>query len=165
MNKALTAEDRATTTGLLLARLTADVAKMKDISIGAKMPRITAKDIDGKPVTNGTLLKGTTAICVWATWSYESCNMLRQLASNQQYAADSMKIDHVLTICLDPDPKQCRRSLKANSAEMLTTICDGMMWDSPLISALGITTIPYNLKLKDGKITGRSIPTTELTKK
>ena len=165
MNKALTAEDRATTTGLLLARLTADVAKMKDISIGAKMPRITAKDIDGKPVTNGTLLKGTTAICVWATWSYESCNMLRQLASNQQYAADSMKIDHVLTICLDPDPKQCRRSLKANSAEMLTTICDGMMWDSPLISALGITTIPYNLKLKDGKITGHSIPTTELTKK
>jgi hypothetical protein len=165
MTATLTPEERTSPTGLLMARLYAEISKLTAVNVGDPLPRFTAKDIDGKPVTNGIMLKGTTVICVWTTWNYESCNVLRQLASNKQFSADSAKIDNVLTICLDPDRKMCRNTLKSNNAEMLTTVCDTLMWDSPLVKALGITTIPYNLKIKNGKITGRCIPIMELLKK
>lgn len=165
MEKALTTEEKAAPQGLMLARISADVDKISAVGVGDVLPRFTAKDIDGNPITNGKLLKGTTVVCVWATWNHESCSMLRQLASNREYAADSAKIDYVLTICLDPSVKECRKTLKSNRAEELTTVCDTMMWDSPLIKTLGITNVPYNLKMKDGKITGRCLPTGELVKK
>ncbi len=164
MYNAMSADERATGTGLILSRMYHDVDKLKCLNIGDPMPRFTAKDIDGKPVTNGALLKGITVVCVWTTWSYESCSVLRQLATNKQYAVDSARIDHVLTICLDADPKQCRQSLKGNDAESLTTVCDGMMWDSPIVKDLGITTVPYNLKIKNGKIIGRNMPVQDLIK-
>ena len=165
MHKGMDDKERTAPVGLLLARMLGEVGRLKTVDVGDPLPRIQAKDIDGKPVTNGQLLKGNTVVCVWATWNYESCNVLRQLASNRLYAADSAKVDNVVTICLDPDVKQCRKTLRTNKAEELTTICDGLMWDSPLVRELGITTVPYNLKAKDGKITGRRLPAMELIKK
>lgn len=165
MQKSMDDKEQDSPQALLLARMLGDVSRLKAVDIGDPLPRIQAKDIDGRPVTNGKLLKGTTVICVWTTWNYESCNMLRQLASNKQYAADSAKMDNVITICLDPDIKQCRKTLRNNKAEGLTTICDGMMWDSPLVKEIGITTVPFNLKARNGKIIGRRQPVMELLKK
>lgn len=165
MTDSMTPEEKTGPTGLLAMRMKTELGRLKPVSVGDPLPRFTAKDIDGQAVTNGVMLKGTTVVCVWASWNYESCNMLRQLASNRQFAADSAKIDHVLTVCLDPDIKQCRRTLRNNNAEKLTTVCDGMMWDSPVVKDLGITTVPYNLKIKDGKITGRCVPIMDLIKK
>lgn len=165
MTKAMTPEEKTTPVGLLTARLSGDVSRLRPLAIGDPLPRFTAKDINGKPVLQGALLKGTTAVCVWATWNYESRNMLRQLASNQRDAPDSVRLDHVVTICLDPDPRQCRETLKSCAAEDLTTICDSMMWDSPLIKTLAVSNIPYNLKARDGKVTGRNIPVSDLLKK
>lgn len=165
MKESMTAEERTTPTGLMASRLYTDVSRVKAVGVGDPLPRFTAKDIDGNAITNGVMLKGNTVLCVWASWNYESCNMLRQLASNQQYAADSAKIDHVVTVCLDPDVNSCRRTLKTNNAEKLTTVCDGDMWDSKIIKDLGVTTVPYNLKIRNGKITGRCVPIMDLMKK
>lgn len=162
MRKAMPQERRSEGVGLLLSRMTTDLGRLQVLNIGDALPRFTAKDIDGNPVVNGPLLKGNTVVCVWASWSYESVSILRQLSSNQLYSADSAKIDNILTICIDPSLQECRNTLKYNGAERLTTICDTMMWDSPLLRTLGVTGVPYNLKLKDGKVTGRCLPAREL---
>lgn len=164
MYGALSAEERTSAVGLLITRMHHDVTQMKTPNIGDVLPRFTAADVNGKPVTNGAMLKGTTVVCAWTAWNYESCNVLRMLASNKQYATDDNRIDNVLTICLDPDIKQCRKTLKDNGAESLTTVCDGMMWDSPIVKALGISSLPFNLKLKDGKVVGRNMPAQDLVK-
>ncbi len=165
MTKAMNDEDRTGDNAMLLARTAAALRGLVTLNIGDPLPRFSAKDMGGKPVTNGKLLKGTTVICAWTTWNYDSHNMLRRLAGNQRSAADSLKVDNVLTICLDPDTAMCRRKLRECGAEELTTVCDTMMWASPLVKAFGITTVPYNLKVKDGKITGRCVPHSELVKK
>lgn len=165
MRKSMNDEDKNTPQALLLTRMINETGRVKAVNVGDPLPRIKAKDIDGNPITNGQLLKGHTVVCVWTSWNAESCNALRQLASNRQFAADSAKVDNIITVCLDPDIKQCRRTLKNNNAEALTTVCDGLMWDSPLVKELGVTTVPYNLKAVNGKITGRRQPVMELLKK
>lgn len=154
----------ATDNNIQVSKMAALLNNTNMLQIGDKLPKFSAKDINGKPVLNGQLLKGKTVICVWASWNYESLNILRMLANNQSYAADSAKINNVLTICLDPNVKDCRRMMKQNAAEDLTTICDTLMWDSPLIKTLGINNLPDNIKLKDGKIVAMHVPYDELTK-
>lgn len=164
MYNALSAEERANSVGLLITRVYHDIEHLRQPSVGDMLPRFTATDVNGKPVTNGVLLKGKTVVCVWTSWNYESCNALRVLANNKLFGNEESRVDNVLTICLDPDPKQCRKTLKDNGAESLTTVCDGMMWDSPVVKALGISTLPFNLKVQNGKITGRNVPVQELLK-
>jgi len=164
MYNALKPEERSTPVGLLITKTYNDVGTLTTPYVGDMLPRFTATDINGAPVTNGALLKGHTVICVWATWNDESCRMLQMLGTNKQYATDDARVDNILTVCLDPDIKQCRKTLKECGAESLTTICDGLMWSSPVVKALGITTVPFNLKLKDGRITGRCVPVQEMTK-
>lgn len=155
----------ATDNNIQVSKMAALINNTEQLQIGDKLPRFSAKDIDGKPVLNGQLMKGRVAICVWASWNYESLNILRMLASKQENSPDSLKLDKVLTICLDPSVKDCRKMMKQNAAENLTTICDTMMWDSPLLKTLGINNLPDNIKLKDGKIVALHVPYDELIKK
>lgn len=161
LKKMLTASEN----NIQVAKMLYGLDNVGDLTVGSKLPRFSAKDINGNPVLNGKYQKGSAIICLWASWSNESMSMLRQIAARQNYGADSLKIDNVLTICLDPDIKQCRRMLKNSSAESLTTICDTMMWDSPLLRTLGFNNLPDNIRLKDGKVTGRYLPASELLKK
>lgn len=148
-----------------VGRMASELNRISNLKVGERLPRFTAKDLDGKAIANGPLLSGSTVICVWATWNYESLNALRQLAVNQRSTTDSVRIDHVVTVCLDPSVSQCRGTLRQQNAENLTTICDTLMFDSPLLKSLGITTVPDNIRLKDGKVTGRRLPIMELIKK
>ena len=145
-------------------RLMTALNSIGELNEGGRLPQFTARDIKGKTVTSESFTQGTAAIILWASWNYESQNMLRQVASNYENAADSAKIAHVLTICLDPDTVQCMKTLRMNNATKLTTVCDGRMWESPLLRTLGLTSMPDNIKLKDGKVINRSLPTNKLTK-
>ena len=147
-----------------ITQLLAALDKVGQFGVGDRLPSFTSTDINGQPVSSATLLNGSTAILLWASWNYESQNMLRQLASNQRLTDDPKKLDHVLTICLDADIEHCRRTLRNNNAAELTTICDGQMWDTPLLRLLALSNVPDNIRLQDGKVTGRSMPVHSLTR-
>ncbi len=146
----------------LLARSTGPLQRGGGVAVGDAMPRFTARDVNGKAITLGELLHGTTVVMAWATWNENSKTTLRQLASNQQYAKAEEKIDHVVTVCLDPSKAMCQKTMEKSSAENLVTVCDTMMWASNVVRDLCITSLPWNMKVRDGKIIGMNLPNREL---
>jgi hypothetical protein len=70
--------------------------------------------------------------------------------------------DDIISICLDAHVKLCRKTLKQCEAENVPTICDGKMLDGNIVKTLGINNIPDNIRIKNGKITGRAIPIAKL---
>ncbi len=154
---------QASNNNVQVTRLSTMLNPVGQLNIGDRLPSFTAKDIDGNTVTSAQYMKGNAIILVWTSWNYESQNIMRQVASKQKASADSINSLKVLAICLDPDVKQCRKTMKNNASEQLTTVCDGKMVDSPLIQLLGLNNIPDNIKLKDGKVTGRRMPPAKIT--
>ncbi len=156
-------KDGSETMRRLVTRLAMQLSRVTDVTVGQPLPRFIAHDIDGKAITNGQLLKGNTVVVAWASWNEDSKQTLRVLASSRRNAKDSLQLPHVLTVCLDPDVKLCRATLKKCMAESLTTVCDTMMWESPVVRDLGITALPWNIKVSNGKIIGRGMTNKELT--
>lgn len=156
---------QASDNNINVAKLSTAINSMGNLNVGDGVPNFTAKTIDGDTVSAEKLRKGRTVVCIWASWNNDSQNMLRQVASHQENGTDSLKFANVLTICLDPSVALCRQTLKQCGAEKLKTICDTMIWNSPMVKTFDITTIPDNIRFKDGKATDRHIPSYDLTKK
>lgn len=152
----------ATNNATPVAMMAAAMNTVGQLEMGDRLPDFTARDIDGNVVSASALRSGKCVVALWATWNYESMNMLRQIASKQKNENDSARLQNVVTICLDADVKVCRKSLKNNNAENLTTICDGNMLETPLLKTLGLNAVPDNIKLLNGKVTGRRIPVNQL---
>ena len=71
----------------------------------------------------------------------------------------------VLSICLDADVKDCRRKMEKDSVKW-STVCDGRMWDTPILRQLGLSYVPDNIILdSQGKIICHTMNTGELTEK
>ncbi len=150
------------------------IGSIGNLGVGQPLTRFSATDINGKTVNDHQINRGRTVICVWATWSYDSQNTLRQLAMRRRsvtdgngsslYSGDIIP-DHVLTVCMDGSIKECRGTLKNCNAENLTNVCDTLQWDSPLVKAFAITDIPDNIILQDGKVVKRGVPVSDLFKK
>ena len=98
---------------------------------------------------NSTLISKNTIICTWASWNDESKEVL--LTLNDAAKRNEAK---VIGICLDPSPKSVRQYIKENDI-VFPNICDGEMMESKLIKTLGLTYIPDNIILNNGKITER----------
>ena len=139
--------------------------KIKSLDVlkdGAKIPAFTAKDINGKTVSSSDLNAPVNIIFVWAKWNYESVNMQRQLSFFQKQNKDKLK---VLGISLDPDVKMCRQTAEQDSVKW-STVCDGKMWESPLLRQLGLWYIPDNIITdSQGKIIAHTLHTNDLQNK
>jgi peroxiredoxin len=139
--------------------------KIKSLDIlkdGIKIPAFTAKDINGKTVSSSDLTAPVNIIYVWAKWNYESMNMQRQLTFFQKQNKDMVK---VLGISLDPDVKMCRQAAEQDSVKW-STVCDGKMWETPLLRQLGLWYIPDNIITdSQGKIIAHTLHTNELQNK
>lgn len=125
------------------------------INNGAKLPRFSASDINGKVVNNATLASVPNVVFyVWATWNYSSTSQLRQLADKERQSDGKLK---VVSICLNPDKNSCQRTLKQYGADNITTICDGRMVDGDLFNKLGLYNLPDNILIKNGAIAEQHI--------
>ena len=132
------------------ARLLASCNGKTALSKGAKLPSFSAKDINGKVVNNASVAKTPNVVFhVWATWNYGSTSQLRQLADRERELDGKLK---VISICLDPDKGSCQRTLKQYDAENVTTICDGRMVEGDLFNRLGLSNVPDNIVIKNGKV-------------
>lgn len=129
---------------------------------GAKIPSFTATDINGKTVKSSDLDAPVNIIFTWAKWNYESVSMQRQLTFFQQRYKDNLKI---MGICLDADKKECRTTAEKDSVKW-STICDGKMWESPLLKQLGLSYVPDNIMIDSkGKIIAHTLHINELQDK
>ncbi len=107
----------------------------------SKLPKFTAVDIKGRRVTEKDLKGKVNVVSVWASWSYSSQEMQRRLKSLKTKYGDKLG---VVSICLDASPSACERSIRRDSLKW-STVCDGRMWENPLLSKFGIADVPANI--------------------
>ena len=132
---------------------------MSYLKDGARLPSFVATDINGQTIKSSDLNAKVNVITIWNTVNFEGQGILRQLQKKQKDAGNNLKI---LTICLDADLKACRQRLERDSITW-STICDGQLWDSPIIYQTGLSYIPDNILIDDkGKIIAHSLSLEEL---
>ena len=149
-------------TNVELVQLHKQLDRLTNMVTNTALPHFTATDTNGKTVDNSLLNNKVNVIVAWATWNFESQNAIRQLKMVwQDYPRDL----NVITICLDASPTE-GRNIFARDSLRWPNVCDGQMWDSPLIAKLGIAFVPDNIIIdKQGKIVARSLKTSELRSK
>jgi hypothetical protein len=142
--------------------LKAQMKRMEGMSYlkdGARLPSFIVTDINGQTVKSSDLNAKVNVITVWNTDNFEGQGTLRQLQRKQKSAGDNLK---VLTICLDANIKACRQKLERDSITW-NTICDGQLWDSPIIYQTGLSYITDNILIDDkGKIIAHSLSQEDL---
>ena len=116
---------------------------LKPSAIGAKLPQFAATDTDGKAISLKNLNGKVNVVSAWASWSYDSQNIQRWLRRYKTAKGNDLA---VVSLCLDGDKATCLRELKADSINW-PTVCDGLMWDTPLMARFGLATVPGNIVL------------------
>ena len=134
-----------------LGRLQRQISGLGTLKVGDKLPNFTAKDVNGKLINNATLANQTIIISTWAAWSYESLDFQRALN-------DAVKAGKIaaLGISVDANPKEVQQALK-NDDITFPNVCDGKMLSTPLLKTFGLTTVPDNIVVRNGKIIERGI--------
>lgn len=145
----------------LLIRMKQEIALLRRSAVGSKMPKVTAKDTEGRTFSTASLAKGVAVISVWASWNGESINFQRKLAQYQKESGGKLKL---ASVCLDADRAECRQTMERDSISW-SNICDGQLFDSPLVQKLGIATLPDNIVLRDGIVVARSLGESALREK
>ena len=122
-----------------MSLLIRQLSGLKSLKVKGKLPAFAAKDIQGRNVSSSDLNAPANIVSVWATWNYESQNVQRQLHSLQsRFGRDRLKI---ISICMDAGVSECRR-LVENDSIPWSNICDGKMWESPVIQKTGLSYVP-----------------------
>lgn len=143
-----------------LAVLAQSISSLNNCSVGNTLPSFTTYDIDGKSVSSSDLSSGTAVICVWASWSYNSQDMMRKLKDAVQDKG-GVKI---VTISLDASKYDCRNNMKMNQITW-QTVCTGDLFNTIPLKQLGMLAVPDNMVLENGKIVARDLSADDLAKR
>ena len=145
-----------------IAKLKKQLEGLKNFKENGKLPKFTVIDIDGKAVSNVDLYAKVNVISTWASWNYDSQNAQRKLKRLERIHGGQLRY---ISICLDASKKECRKSMDRDSIRW-HNICDGKMWESPLLGQLGLYFVPDNIiSDSNGRILAHSITTNELERK
>lgn len=145
-----------------IVRLTRQLDALSKSSVGHPIPAFKAYGINGETITKSTFDKASYGlITVWASWSYESMDIQRELQSVSKRSHGQLKI---VSICVDASKKDCRETLRRDSVSW-PTVCDEQLMESPTLLALGLGYVPDNILLRNGKIIARNLPKEDLQKK
>lgn len=144
-----------------LAALVKRVSALSKSDKGNRLPMFTAYDINGKLVSSSDLTHGVAVIISWASWSYDSMGMLRQVKQLLRGKAGRVK---VVAISVDAGKTDCRNALRYDSLAW-PIVCDGNMLEGKTVQQLGLARVPGNLVVKDGRIVARDLTTDDLKKK
>lgn len=134
------------------------------LQVGDILPAFNAKDLQGNNVLASQYRVGKSVILVWATWDYEGQNISRRVFRKiEDMKAQGKQVPKVLGISIDASAVDAKRSVGSDSTAW-STICDGLMWDSPVVKAIGTTRVPDNFVLENGKVKACHLNTDELFK-
>lgn len=144
-----------------IARLAENLQGRQQLSVGAMLPHFKTSTMDGALVSSQELAAAPiVVIMAYASWSQDSYSMLRALVHKQDELRNSFK---VLGISLDATVADSRRCLDDNNLKV-PTVCDGRMLNGSLYNKLGMSSVPDNIVLKNGRIVGKSLSYAELMK-
>ncbi len=142
-----------------LLQLQRKLRNLENCAVNTMLPKFTATDIKGKQVTEADLKGKVSVVTAWATWSYQSVRMQQRLKQFKNTYGDKLG---VLSVCLDGQADICRRYIAHDSLKW-STVCDGRMWETPLMQKFGFGDIPSNLLLDaKGRVVARSMTEQEL---
>ncbi len=128
---------------------------------GSAMPQFAARDIDGHTITGASIAAAPVAvICVWASWNYQSIDMLRMVLQRRDESGGKIK---VVGLSLDADTGAARRAMKQQGFT-LPVLCDGKMIEGRLYRDLGFYNIPDNMLVCKGRVVGCGMSYDELSK-
>ena len=144
-------------------RMLTGLSESSGAGVGSAVPVFTATDTEGRPVSNATLTATPRAVVVsWASWNYNSISFVRRMLSLRD---DSNGRLTVVGVSLDPSPARSRQLVKQNSFGSLVNVCDGKMASGPLWRQLGLSFLPDNILIENGKITARSLSLDEMERR
>lgn len=137
-----------------LKTLPEKLSGLQTLKKGEKIPSFSVTDINGKTISSADMNAKANAIIVWSSWNYESINILNQLQRMMGHYDNRLK---VLLVSMDANVKDCRRILDRDSIKW-SNVCDGRLWESPVIQKTGLSHIPDNIVFdSQGKVTGYSL--------
>ena len=140
---------------ILLERLSKQLQRLQGSKEGSVVGRFKAKDVRGNTVTEQALKHELNVVAVWATWSWESTQQLTRLRKLSKTCGERLG---VLTVCVDGNLSNCLRQVRRDSLSW-PTVCDGKMWDSPLLSTFALGDAPgYLLIDGKGRVIARNLP-------
>ncbi len=122
------------------------LASLRNGMKNTKLTPFSAKDIIGRTVSQDDLNKRVNVISVWASWSYQSNDMQRRLQRLKRDFGDKLG---VVSVCVDGNSVDCKRRIERDSLPW-KTICDGRMWETPLLTKLGVSDVPFNIIINSG---------------
>ena len=135
---------------------------LKALKVGNRLPSFNAVGLNGESVSSSDLNAKVNVITLWASWNYESVNMQNLLARLRREHPGEIK---VLGICIDASIKDCKNITERDSIKW-STVCDGKMWDTPVLQKTGLTYLPDNIVVDSkGKIVARTLNYQDLNKK
>ena len=146
-----------------LIRLKKQLATVVGGTVGSKVPKFSATGIKGEKVTEANLKAPVNVITAWASWNYQSTDIQRRLKKLKEKHGDRLAI---VSICIDGNPDACRKTVVEHDSLKWSTICDGKMWQTPLLQKLGVANIPATFLINQkGVITDRDLPAQKLEEK
>ena len=142
----------ATENGLVV-RLHKQLQPLGNAPVGSKLPAFSAKDTKGKTVTQKKLQAQANVIIFWASWSSDSRVNMAQLRRLHDEHKEQLAI---MAVALDAKPSDIKPYIGDDSLAW-HNICDGKMWQSPLVTTFGIATVPACIVAdKQGNIVARN---------
>ena len=119
---------------------------------GSTLPAFTARDINGNAVSSAMFARGVGIIYTWASWSFESQNTQRRL--NAMLSEYGQRLT-MLGVNIDASTDDCR-AVVSREHVAIRQICDGKMFSSPVLTAVGLSDVPEFMVVKDGRIALRT---------
>lgn len=146
----------------IVASLKKQVDALVGATQGSKLPSFAAVDTKGNSVGNMQLKAKVNIINLWATWSNDSRNIQQKIKQlKRTHGADIA----ALSICLDGSIQMCKQTMVADSVTW-QNVCDGKMWNSPLVSRFGFGTVPANIVIdRTGTVVVRNLNSQRLAEK
>ncbi len=145
-----------------LARLLTQLQTLRNALSTGQLPQFTAITLKGDTIDTEHLLGKPTVIIAWASWNYDSYAVFRRLQPLHNAHRSQMA---VVAISLDASSADCQRIISRDSITW-PCVCDQLMWQSPIIDSLGISTLPTNILTdRQGNIVARNLSDNELIEK
>lgn len=139
------------------------VEQRSQAKLNSAVPKFAVYDINGHTVSNATLSETpTTVVVAWASWNYSSIAMLRNVYDALREANGAVRL---VAVSLDYSPDMCRRVLRNNNIENITTVCDGKAVEGTMFNKLGMSNVPDNVIIENGKIVAIGLDPNELVKR
>ena len=145
-----------------LLQLDKQLRSLRNASLNL-LPKFTATDVKGRQVSEKDLKAKVNVVSVWASWNYQSTDMQRRLKEAKKKYGDKLAI---VSICLDGCPADCKRTVVDRDSLKWSTVCDGRMWETPLLSKFGFCDLPANVVTDNkGRVLARNLSPTKLDEK